>query len=200
MLSAVNLTVLVIQLNALKASSLQHHFFWLKVYCSCSLTTHISMIASCGWPSDSAQEATWEWMSCTFWNHDILWTVWSWNDAMQKIVEIPDWHTNLKRDVWRHVQQESFLPVITYILHHQFLLKVYPLHVCNAAGWLLFMVFAGVGLVALPVDCIKAFIGRPRSVISRSEFVKRAQGLGHRAKQIKVKGQYAAVLLLQVYC
>ena len=48
------------------------------------------------------------------------------------------------------------------------------------------MVFAGVGLVALPVDCIKAFLGRPRTTISRSEYVKRAQGLGNRAKQIKV--------------
>ncbi len=54
------------------------------------------------------------------------------------------------------------------------------------AGWLLFMVFAGVGLVALPVACIKAFVGRPRTTISRSEYVKRAQGLGNRAKQIKV--------------
>lgn len=55
----------------------------------------------------------------------------------------------------------------------------------SCAGWLLFMVFAGVGLIALPVDCIKAFIGRPRSTITRSEFLKRAQLLGQRAKQIK---------------
>jgi len=48
------------------------------------------------------------------------------------------------------------------------------------------MVFAGVGLVALPVDLIKAFVGRPRTTISRSEHLKRAQGLGNRAKQIKV--------------
>ena len=47
------------------------------------------------------------------------------------------------------------------------------------------MVFAGVGLIALPLDCIKAFIQRPKSTISRSEFVKRAQLLGQRAKQIK---------------
>ena len=47
------------------------------------------------------------------------------------------------------------------------------------------MVFAGVGLVALPVDLIKAFLGRPRSTISRSEYIKRAQALGVRAKAIK---------------
>lgn len=55
------------------------------------------------------------------------------------------------------------------------------------AGWVLFMVFAGVGLVAFPVDCLKAFAGRPRSTISRSEYLKRAQGLGNRAKQIKAR-------------
>ena len=58
--------------------------------------------------------------------------------------------------------------------------------ICLFAGWVLFMVFAGTGLVAFPIDCIKAFLGRPRTMISRSEFVKRAQGLGNRAKQIKV--------------
>lgn len=54
-------------------------------------------------------------------------------------------------------------------------------------GWLLFMVFAGVGLVAFPMDCIKAFVGRPRHTITRSDYIKRAQGLGNRAKQIKVQ-------------
>ena len=49
------------------------------------------------------------------------------------------------------------------------------------------MVFAGVGLTALPLDCIKEFIGRPRSTITRSEYLKRAQGLGVRAKKIKVR-------------
>ena len=68
---------------------------------------------------------------------------------------------------------------------------------CCGAGWLLFMVFAGVGLVAFPVDCIKAFVGRPRSIISRSEFIKRAQGLGNRAKQIKARCQTCLCLSMR---
>lgn len=57
---------------------------------------------------------------------------------------------------------------------------------CCGAGWLLFMVFAGVGLVALPLDCIREFFGRPRSTITKSEYIKRAKGLGQRANSIKV--------------
>ena len=54
-----------------------------------------------------------------------------------------------------------------------------------AAGWLLFMVFAGVGLVALPLDMIREFLGRPKSTIPKSEYIKRARGLGVRANGIK---------------
>lgn len=56
-----------------------------------------------------------------------------------------------------------------------------------SAGWLLFMVFAGVGLVALPLDLLMAFMGRPKATITHSEFIKRAKGLGIRAKAIKVE-------------
>ena len=48
------------------------------------------------------------------------------------------------------------------------------------------MVFAGVGLVALPVDCIREFFGRPHSTITKSEYIKRAKGLGERAHAVKV--------------
>ena len=54
------------------------------------------------------------------------------------------------------------------------------------AGWLLFMVFAGVGMVALPLDLFRDFMGRPRATITHSEYIKRARGLGVRAKGIKV--------------
>ena len=56
----------------------------------------------------------------------------------------------------------------------------------SVAGWLLFMVFAGVGMVALPLDMLREFIGRPRATITHSEYIKRARGLGVRAKGIKV--------------
>ena len=47
------------------------------------------------------------------------------------------------------------------------------------------MVFAGVGLVALPLDCIREWLGRPKSTISKSEYIKRAKGLGQRANTMK---------------
>lgn len=56
----------------------------------------------------------------------------------------------------------------------------------GVAGWLLFMVFGGVGLVALPVGMIQDFFGRPRSTITKSEYITRAKGLGIRAKDIMV--------------
>ena len=52
------------------------------------------------------------------------------------------------------------------------------------------MVFAGVGLVALPLDCIREFLGRPRSTISKSEYIKRAKGLGQRANTIRVNTNF----------
>ncbi len=54
-------------------------------------------------------------------------------------------------------------------------------------GWILFMVFAGVGFVSLPMSLIRAFVGRPRSTIPRSEYVTRAMALQARAVQIKVR-------------
>ena len=48
------------------------------------------------------------------------------------------------------------------------------------------MVFAGVGLVALPLDMIREFLGRPKSTIPKSEYIKRARGLGVRANGVRV--------------
>lgn len=53
------------------------------------------------------------------------------------------------------------------------------------AGWALFLAFAGVGFVALPADALRAFAGRPRSTIPRSEYAKRAAVLGSRASALR---------------
>ncbi len=50
---------------------------------------------------------------------------------------------------------------------------------------MLFMVFAGVGLVALPLDLVQSFLGRPVAVITKSEYIKRARGLGQRAAALR---------------
>lgn len=63
---------------------------------------------------------------------------------------------------------------------------VYVIALCTTAGWLLFMIFCGVGLVALPLDLIREFLGRPRSTITKTEYLTRAKGLGMRAKDIMV--------------
>lgn len=62
---------------------------------------------------------------------------------------------------------------------------VYVIALVSVVSWFLFSIFAGVGLVALPLDWIRAFIYRPKTVISRSEYVKRATELGARAAKLK---------------
>lgn len=49
------------------------------------------------------------------------------------------------------------------------------------------MVFAGVGLVALPLDLVQSFLGRLVAVITKSEYIKRARGLGQRAAAVKAR-------------
>lgn len=48
------------------------------------------------------------------------------------------------------------------------------------------MVFCGAGLVALPFDMIREFLGRPKSTITKSEYMTRAKALGNKAKGIMV--------------
>ncbi len=54
------------------------------------------------------------------------------------------------------------------------------------AGWFLFLVFAGVGLVALPMDLVREWWGRPRSTIAKSEYLTRAMDMARKAKSVKV--------------
>jgi hypothetical protein len=61
---------------------------------------------------------------------------------------------------------------------------VYAMAVVATLGWLLFMVFGGIGLVALPIDWIRQFIRRPRATITRSQYIDRARELARRAKDI----------------
>ena len=57
----------------------------------------------------------------------------------------------------------------------------YAVALVGTAGWALFLLFAGVGLVSLPADLIRAWAGRPRATIPRSEYARRAAALGARA-------------------
>jgi len=64
---------------------------------------------------------------------------------------------------------------------------VYVIAISSVVGWVLFMVFAGVGFIALPLDLILAFFYRPKATITKSEFLERAGKIAKRAKAIKAK-------------
>ncbi|GAB4820473.1 hypothetical protein N2152v2_007519 [Parachlorella kessleri] len=67
----------------------------------------------------------------------------------------------------------------------------YAMCIYATVGWLLFMVFGAIGLVALPLDWIRQFIGRPTKTITKSEYIARARDIARRAKDIR---QLAEVL------
>ncbi len=45
------------------------------------------------------------------------------------------------------------------------------------------------GLLAAPIDWIFQFQGRPQSVITKSEYMRRARVIAQRAKQVVVRGR-----------
>jgi hypothetical protein len=46
---------------------------------------------------------------------------------------------------------------------------IYVIGVISFLSWFLFVVFGGIGISAIPLDCIRAFIGRPRKQYTRDE-------------------------------
>lgn len=55
------------------------------------------------------------------------------------------------------------------------------------------MIFAGVGILAAPIDWIQQFLNRPRAVISKSEYMRRARIIAQRAKEVMVSEITVAV-------
>jgi hypothetical protein len=74
------------------------------------------------------------------------------------------------RALWFPTSQRDLMPVLS-------------------AGWVLFLVFAGWGMFAAPIDWLFQYMRRPKAVITKSEFIDRARGLAQRAKEIKVGAQ-----------
>jgi hypothetical protein len=58
------------------------------------------------------------------------------------------------------------------------------------------MVFAGCGVFCAPVDWIFQYLGRPKVIITKSQYIERARGLAQRAKQIRVRGRRRGLPLL----
>lgn len=66
---------------------------------------------------------------------------------------------------------------------------LYVVAISSALGWVMFIVFGGIGVAAFPVDLIRAFLSRPLSTITKSEYMKAARGLAGRAREIKDLGE-----------
>lgn len=62
---------------------------------------------------------------------------------------------------------------------------MYAMSIIATIGWFLFMIFGAIGLVAMPLDWIRQFIGRPRKTITRSQYIERARDLARRAKDVR---------------
>ena len=50
------------------------------------------------------------------------------------------------------------------------------------------MVFAGVGILSSPIDWIQQFLSRPKSTITKSEYIRRGRLILQRAKECVVSG------------
>ncbi|KAK8577353.1 hypothetical protein V6N13_027632 [Hibiscus sabdariffa] len=61
----------------------------------------------------------------------------------------------------------------------------YVVALTTIVGSVLFSIFGGVGIASLPLGLIAAFIRRPKTVITRSQYITEATELGKRAREVK---------------
>ncbi|GMI71418.1 hypothetical protein like AT5G01460 [Hibiscus trionum] len=61
----------------------------------------------------------------------------------------------------------------------------YVVALATIVGSVLFSIFGGVGIACLPLGLIAAFVRRPKTVITRSQYIKEATELGKRAREMK---------------
>lgn len=66
-------------------------------------------------------------------------------------------------------------------------IPIYVMAIQSVLGWVLFLIFAGVGIMAAPIDWLQQFLGRPKIVITKSEYMARARIIAQRAKEIAVR-------------
>ena len=68
---------------------------------------------------------------------------------------------------------------------------VYMIAVASIVSWMIFFVYAGVGIVALPIDLVKSFLNRPvksfreANTFGRHHFNKNAQTIHQQIKAAK---------------
>lgn len=82
------------------------------------------------------------------------------------------------------MQCDVFINRVTETWKIRVSIIVYAMCIVATIGWVLFMVFGAIGIVTLPLDWIRSWIGRPRATITRSQYIDRARDLARRAKDI----------------
>lgn len=66
---------------------------------------------------------------------------------------------------------------------------VYVIAIASIASWILFMVFAGVGMMAIPIDALKSFLNRPKKVMAKSEYIKVATQIAAHVQQVMAEAR-----------
>ncbi|KAG0503243.1 hypothetical protein HPP92_003315 [Vanilla planifolia] len=61
----------------------------------------------------------------------------------------------------------------------------YVVALATIVGSVLFTIFGGVGIACLPLGLIFSFVRRPKTVITRSQYIKEATELGKKARELK---------------
>ena len=64
----------------------------------------------------------------------------------------------------------SGVPTETWSVRTSF--PIYVVALMSVISWVLFIAFGGVGVSAIPIDLVKNFLGRPKTVIAKSEYMK----------------------------
>mmetsp|Transcript_11626 Transcript_11626/g.43063 ORF Transcript_11626/g.43063 Transcript_11626/m.43063 type:complete len:525 (+) Transcript_11626:234-1808(+) len=75
------------------------------------------------------------------------------------------------------------VPTETWSVRTSF--PVYVVALTSVVSWVSFIAFGGVGMSAIPVDLVKRFLGRPKTVIAKSEYIRIAGKLAE-ATQVVV--------------
>lgn len=63
-------------------------------------------------------------------------------------------------------------------------LVTYIMAIQSVIGWILFLIFAGIGVLGAPIDWIQQFLNRPKATITKSEYIRRAKIMAQRAKTL----------------
>lgn len=65
---------------------------------------------------------------------------------------------------------------------------VYLIIVMSLGGWFFFSIFAGVGIISLPIDWISEFLHRPKR-LSRDQYLEKKRMVGEQAAILREAGE-----------